>query len=72
MKAHFIHKIVLCSLLVLILPVPARAADPLPSWNDGAARQMILEFVKATTDKNSADYVSPEERIATFDQDDTL
>jgi hypothetical protein len=72
MKAHFIHKIVLCSLLVLILPVPARAADPLPSWNDGAARQMILEFVKATTDKNSADYFSPEERIATFDQDDTL
>ncbi len=72
MKAHFTHAIALCTLLFLILPVPARAADPLPSWNDGAAKQMILEFVKATTNKSSADYVSPEERIATFDQDGTL
>ncbi len=72
MKAHFTHEIALCALLFLILPVPARAADPLPSWNDGAAKQVILEFVKATTNKSSADYVSPEERIATFDQDGTL
>jgi phosphoserine phosphatase len=71
MKANFTRAFTLCALLFLILPVPARA-DPLPSWNDGAAKQMILEFVKATTNKSSADYVSPEERIATFDQDGTL
>jgi phosphoglycolate phosphatase-like HAD superfamily hydrolase len=46
--------------------------DPLPSWNDGAAKKAILEFVRVTTDKASAKYVSPEQRIATFDQDGTL
>jgi phosphoglycolate phosphatase-like HAD superfamily hydrolase len=46
--------------------------DALPSWNDGAAKQAIVDFVKATTDKSSPDFVPPEERIATFDQDGTL
>ncbi len=47
-------------------------ADPLPSWNDGPARQAILRFVRETTDPSSAKFVPPEERIATFDQDGTL
>jgi phosphoserine phosphatase len=47
-------------------------ADPLPSWNDGAAKKAISEFVRATADKTSARFVPPEERIATFDQDGTL
>ena len=46
--------------------------DPLPSWNDGAAKKAIVEFVQATTDKSSPKFVPPEERIATFDQDGTL
>ena len=46
-------------------------ADQLPSWNDGAAKQAILEFVKATVDQSSPDFVVPEDRIATFDQDGT-
>jgi hypothetical protein len=46
--------------------------DPLPSWNDGPAKTAIKEFVRATTDKSSKDYVQPEDRIATFDQDGTL
>jgi phosphoglycolate phosphatase-like HAD superfamily hydrolase len=51
----------------------APAADgPLPSWNDGAAKQAILDFVRATTDQSSPSYVRPEERVATFDQDGTL
>jgi hypothetical protein len=49
----------------------AVAADPLPSWNEGATKQAILEFVKTTTDKGSSKYVAPEQRIATFDQDGT-
>jgi phosphoserine phosphatase len=48
------------------------AADPLPSWNDGPARQSIIEFVEAVTDKNGEDYVKPANRIATFDNDGTL
>jgi hypothetical protein len=46
--------------------------DPLPSWNDGAAKRAIVEFVQATTTQGSPQFVSPAERIATFDQDGTL
>jgi phosphoglycolate phosphatase-like HAD superfamily hydrolase len=48
------------------------AQEALPSWNDGPAKQAILEFVKATTTQGSALFVPPETRIATFDQDGTL
>ncbi len=59
--------------LGLSLPTAASAQpDPLPSWNDGPAKQAILDFVKATTDQSSPNFVPPEARIATFDQDGTL
>lgn len=47
-------------------------SDPLPSWNDGATKQAIIQFVHATTDSGASGFVAPEERIATFDQDGTL
>ncbi len=47
-------------------------SDPLPSWNDGAAKKAIVEFVQTTTTQGSPNYVPPPERIATFDQDGTL
>ena len=50
----------------------AQESDPLPSWNDGPAKQAILELVRATTEPGSPDFVAPEERLATFDQDGTL
>jgi hypothetical protein len=53
----------------------ARAQTPaneLASWNDGAAKQAILNFVRSTTDRTNPNFVPPEERIATFDQDGTL
>jgi phosphoglycolate phosphatase-like HAD superfamily hydrolase len=50
----------------------AAPATPLMSWNDGPAKQAILEFVRMTTDRSHASFVSPEARIATFDQDGTL
>jgi phosphoglycolate phosphatase-like HAD superfamily hydrolase len=50
----------------------ANAADPLPSWNGGAAKTAILDFVQAVTEKKSNDYVEPAERIAVFDNDGTL
>jgi phosphoglycolate phosphatase-like HAD superfamily hydrolase len=49
----------------------AFAEDPLPSWNDGPAKQAIIEFVKTTTDTASPKFVPPEARIAAFDQDGT-
>src|SRR6266487_4975048 len=50
----------------------AQAQDPLPSWNDGPAKQAIVDFVRATTETGGTKFVPPEERIATFDQDGTL
>jgi hypothetical protein len=44
----------------------------LPSWNDGAAKQAIFDFVCATIDRSSPSYVFPQDRIAVFDQDGTL
>ena len=59
--------------LLLVLGMPARAqSDPLPSWNDGAAKQAIIAFVEDTTSPGSPKFVPPAERIATFDQDGTL
>jgi phosphoserine phosphatase len=64
------------TLLVLGLPAlrlqAAAPPDPLPSWNDGPAKQAIVLFVQASTDRSSASYVPPEARVATFDQDGTL
>jgi hypothetical protein len=47
-------------------------ADPLPSWNDGAAKRAILTFVADVTRKGGPKFVSPAERVATFDNDGTL
>lgn len=46
--------------------------DPLPSWNEGQAKQAIVQFIKDTITPGSKDYINPEDRIAVFDQDGTL
>jgi len=58
--------------LVSLVAVVFAQTDPLPSWNDGQAKQAILELVRVTTDSANPKFVPPEERIATFDQDGTL
>ncbi len=57
-----------------LLPAAAQTAtaDPLPSWNDGAAKQSIVNFVTAVTREGSPDFVPAAQRIATFDNDGTL
>jgi hypothetical protein len=50
----------------------AAAADALPSWKDGKAKQAIAQFVKQVTTKGGPKYVRPAERIAVFDNDGTL
>jgi hypothetical protein len=60
-----------------LLPVSAPAqtsssGNLLPSWNDGPAKQAIFDFVRTTIDRSSPNWVSPEDRIAVFDQDGTL
>lgn len=60
-------------LLCLIAPWGLFAdAGPLASWNEGAAKSAIIEFVLSAVDEDGEHYIPPEERIATFDQDGTL
>ena len=48
------------------------ARDALPSWNAGAAKRAIVDFVAKVTREGGPDYVAPTERIAVFDNDGTL
>jgi phosphoserine phosphatase len=56
----------------LVSAQTSTSSDVLPSWNDGTSKKAILDFVRDTTDRASAKFVPPEERVATFDQDGTL
>jgi phosphoglycolate phosphatase-like HAD superfamily hydrolase len=64
------------ALLVLFLALlpqsAAHAEDPLPSWNEGAAKSAIISFVERVTSEGSPDFVPVAERIAVFDNDGTL
>jgi phosphoserine phosphatase len=70
MRATTTRALALLSLASAV--APARAADPLPSWNDGPAKKAILDFVGRVTKEGSPDFVPVADRIATFDNDGTL
>src|SRR5438874_12472846 len=72
MKHAIVKSLLVAVTLTVLSSSLARADDPLASWNDGSAKQAIVEFVKATTSQGRPQFVPPEERIATFDQDGTL
>ena len=65
------NKFVLLAIVIVGLTT-AYAQDPLSSWNDGQAKKSITAFVDKVTKEGSPDFVPPEERIATFDNDGTL
>lgn len=74
MKVKLVGFYVLTVVLAVICGYSAfaRAADPLPSWNDGKAKQSIVAFVQKVSTPGSPDFVPPPERVATFDNDGTL
>jgi phosphoserine phosphatase len=60
-------------LVVAVLPHAAFAqTDPLPSWNEGAAKKSVTDFVRRVVTEGRTEFVAPAERIATFDNDGTL
>ena len=60
-------------LLTIVLSMAGPEGEkPLPSWNKGEARERIIKFVDSVTDKNSKNYITPENRVAVFDNDGTL
>jgi len=62
----------IASFCLVVITSIAFANDPLPSWNDGAAKSAITGFVARVTDEDSPGFVPVPERIATFDNDGTL
>lgn len=60
------------ALCVTAPPAWAQEPDPLPSWNDRQVKSDILDFVARVTTEGSPEYVAPQDRIATFDNDGTL
>ena len=81
MRAVSVDRRVILSIFAA-LPLPALlrstvafaqdAGSPLASWNDGAAKQAIIDFVRMTADRSSPKFVPTSERIAVFDQDGAL
>jgi len=68
---------IIISLLIVFLATGCSSpetskSDPLPSWNDGTVKSAITQFVNDVTKESGPNYVKPEERIATFDNDGTL
>jgi hypothetical protein len=66
-----------CQVLAVIVALgsfatAAAAAGTLPSWNEGKTKQSIVDFVAKVTKEGSPDFVPPQDRIATFDNDGTL
>ena len=62
---------VLLLIAIGVLANSAEAGDPLPSWYEGTAKRSIIDFVNRVTQPGSPDFVVPEQRIATFDNDGT-
>jgi len=68
-----------CSVLLISCNPPkpqssatVAVADPLPSWNEGASKKSIIDFILRTTKEGSSDFVPVADRIACFDNDGTL
>jgi phosphoserine phosphatase len=57
---------------LLVVQLAWAQSDPLPAWNDGPAKQRIVDFVRTVTTEGGKGYVPPAERIAVFDNDGTL
>ncbi|MGF7213140.1 phosphoglycolate phosphatase-like HAD superfamily hydrolase [Skermanella aerolata] len=64
---------VLLMTFTVLASAPVMAQEnPLPSWNEGPAKTAIVDFIERVTNRNGQDWVPPEDRVATFDNDGTL
>jgi phosphoglycolate phosphatase-like HAD superfamily hydrolase len=71
-EGRIVKRLLFAFVAALSLAAHGQARDPLSSWNDGAAKASIVEFVRAVTTSGGKDYVEPPQRVATFDNDGTL
>jgi phosphoglycolate phosphatase-like HAD superfamily hydrolase len=71
-RRQFLVSAIVSMLLPAFIGAAFAQTDPLPSWNDGAVKSSITDFVARVTREGGPDFVKPEDRIATFDNDGTL
>ena len=66
--------LLLCSGIAAVLAAcsTTQANDPLPSWNQGSARQAVIEFVTEVTAVGGPGFVPADQRVAVFGNDGTL
>ncbi|MGB9441298.1 MAG: HAD family hydrolase [Desulfobacterales bacterium] len=64
--------VLIVTVIISLIAVPALAADPLVSWREGTNKRLIIEFVEKVTTPGRPDFVAPEDRVATFDMDGTV
>jgi hypothetical protein len=72
MQHTSLHTWSVAVVLTVLTVNTVRAADPLPSWHEGAAKDTIVAFVAKVTQEGGPDFVPPTARIAAFDNDGTL
>jgi len=74
MKTRYAQNLLVAVLIgaLALAATVAQADDPLPSWNDTTPKKAIIAFLERVTKEGSSDFVPPNERIATFDNDGTL
>jgi hypothetical protein len=72
MKGPPLRELAFAGVMVALAAAGSAQTDPLPSWNDGPAKQAFVKFVADVTATGGAGFVPPAERIATFDNDGTL
>jgi phosphoglycolate phosphatase-like HAD superfamily hydrolase len=70
MNKRYLSSLYLC--LLCLFAWKQMQADPLPSWNEGAAKHALLQFVREATQEGGENFIPLAERIATFDEDGTL
>lgn len=69
---HYFRTLLILAGSLLFGSVAAAADDPLPSWNDGKAKQAVMTFVTKVTAEGTPGFIPPAQRIATFDNDGCL
>ncbi|WP_159010424.1 HAD family hydrolase [Bradyrhizobium sp. S69] len=71
-RRSFVVTLLAVSFVVIACAGVSAQSDPLPSWNGGAVKKSIIDFVSRVTTPGGVDFVPVEQRIATFDNDGTL
>jgi hypothetical protein len=75
MKTNSFFKLAIAVLLIALQATTKTVDaqyDPLDQWNEGPAKEAIISFVEAVTDKTNPAFHPVEERVAVFDMDGTI